>query len=538
LYLNDVPYGGTLYGAEAAARAFYGKSAKDVDLAQAAYLAGMPQSPTFYSPYGNNRAALDTRKNLVLARMKELGYITADEYANAKAEVVTFRPQQYGTIIAPHFVFFIRQYLEQKYGADVVTQGLTVQTTLDAELQQDAESIVSQYGASNVGKFHANNAALVAIDPKTGQILAMVGSRDYFNTDIQGNYNIALASRQPGSAFKPFVYAAALQKGYTPQTAVFDVPTQFSTACAPSDVYNDTPPCYAPQNYDNKFRGAMTFATALAQSINVPAVKVLYLAGIKNVIALAQSAGIDTLGDANHYGLTLALGAAEVPLLKLTNAYGVFADNGVYNPPVGILKVTDSRGNVLEEYQPQPSAVLDPGVAHDVTYMLSNNDARQPEYPPVNPFYFPGHDVAAKTGTTNDSRDAWTVGYTPNIVVGTWAGNNDNTPMVKEIAGYIVAPMWNAFMQKAIAKYPVEYFEAPRAVSETAPAILRGNYMSGGVPHDILFWVNKDNPQSGGSSTGDAQYPYWEYSVGGWAGSGTVSVPGAPTTNNNATTTP
>lgn len=513
LYFNNTPYGGTIYGVEAATRAYFGKSAKDVTLAEAAYLAALPQAPTYFSPYGNNREALETRKNIVLERMENLGYITKEQYAAARGEKVTWSPQRSNSIIAPHFVFYIEQYLEEKYGPAVLGSGLEVQTTLDVDLQREAEAIVNKYALENEKKFRATNAALVAIDSKTGQILSMVGSRDYFDKNIDGNYNIAIAKRQPGSSFKPFVYAAALAKGYTPQTAIFDLPTQFSTACSPSDVFNSTYPCYAPGNYDGKFRGAMTFMTALAQSINVPAVKVMYLAGIDNVIDLATRMGITTLGEAKQYGLSLALGAAEVRLLDLTSAYTVFANDGTLNAPTGILKVTDRSGKVLEQYEQKPASVLDAGVARDISSMLSSNEARFPEYPANNPFHFDGYEVAAKTGTTNDYRDAWTVGYTPSITVGVWAGNNDNSPMVKEIAGYIVAPMWHAFMEVALQKFPQEFFGEPRAIPDTAPAILRGNYSDATGIHDILYFVNKNNPLGGGTSQGDAQFPYWEYSL-------------------------
>jgi 1A family penicillin-binding protein len=549
LYLNSAPYGGNLYGVEAASRSYFGTDASNLDLAQSAYLAAMPQSPTYYSPYGNNRASLDARKNLVLARMQQLGYITNAQYTAAKNEVINFDPQQNSSIIAPHFVFYIRQYLENTYGPDVINQGLNVVSTLDTSLQQSAESVVNQYALTNVKKFKASNAALVAIDTKSGQILAMVGSRNYFDTQIDGNFNAALASRQPGSSFKPFVYAAALQEGYTPKTVIFDLPTQFSTTCAVTDNHNDTPPCYSPSNYDNKFRGPMNFTTALAQSINVPAVKVLYLAGIQNVLTLAKSMGITTLGDRSQYGLSLALGAAEVRLLDLTDAYATFANDGVYNPPTGILKITDTNGTVLEEYTPKSQPVLDPSIAREMSAMLSDNQARQPEYPPVNPFYFPGYDVAAKTGTTNDSRDAWTVGYTPTIAVGTWAGNNDNSPMVKEIAGYIVAPMWNAFMQVAIAKTPVAYFGEAPAIPPTAPAVLQGNYQvaspDGSVSiHELLYWVQKNSPLAGAplNPGSDPQYAYWEYPVQQWlqgvsSVSGPVSATSTTPTDTSTTST-
>ncbi len=513
LYFNTTPYGGTLYGIEAATRAFFGKSAKDVTLGEAAYLAALPQAPTYFSPYGNNKEALEVRKNYVLDRMVEVGYITEEEALVAKNEKVVFSPQKSNSIIAPHFVFYIEQYLEEKYGPTAVSQGLEVTTTLDVDLQRVAEATVNEYALKNEKNFHASNAALVALDPKTGQILSMVGSRDYFDTNIDGNYNIALAKRQPGSSFKPFVYATALSKGFTPDTIVFDLPTQFSTSCDPSDVFNSTYPCYAPGNYDDKFRGAMTFTTALAQSINVPAVKVMYLAGVTNVIDLATKMGITTLGNANQYGLSLALGAAEVRLLDMVSAYSVFANEGVKHPVVGILSVKDADGKVLEEYTEESEEVLDAGVARDISYMLSNNEARFPEYPPNNPFFFPGYDVAAKTGTTNDYRDAWTIGYTPSIVVGVWAGNNDNSPMKKEIAGYIVAPMWHTFMEHALTVFPQEFFGERRSIPEAAPNALKGDYTSGKEMHDILYWVDKNNPLSGGNSRNDVQYRYWEYSI-------------------------
>ena len=516
-YFNVTPYGGTLYGAEVASRAFYGKSAKDLSIAEAAYLAAIPQLPTYYSPYGNNRADLDIRKNIVLSRMEEVGFITKEEEERAKKEVVTFSKEKNNSIIAPHFVFYIEQYLEQKYGPGVATQGLSVITTLDADLQHEAETIVNRYALSNEKKFNASNASLVAIDPKTGQILSMVGSRDYFDKNIDGNFNVALASRQPGSSFKPFVYAAALAKGYTPQTAIFDLPTQFSTVCGVADNFNSVPPCYAPGNYDNKFRGPMTFTTALAQSINIPAVKTLYLAGIPDVLTLAKNMGLTTLGKPADYGLSLALGAAEVRLLDLVGAYGGFANDGLLNPPVGILKISSIEGTVLEEFKANTTQALDSNTARQLSYMLSNNEARYPEYPADNPFHFPGFDVAAKTGTTNESRDAWTVGYTPAIAIGVWAGNNNNTPMVKEIAGYIVAPMWHEVMQYALSKYPQEFFTEPSPTPDNAPGILHGVYTDGTGAHEILYFVQKNNPLIGGGSFGDPQYPYWEYPISGWS---------------------
>ncbi|MES2225490.1 MAG: PBP1A family penicillin-binding protein [Patescibacteria group bacterium] len=536
-YFNVTPYGGTLYGAQVASRSFFAKDVSELDLAESAYLAAIPQLPTYYSPYGNNRAALDVRKNIVLDRMLTLGYITQAEHDSAKKEQVVFSRQQDNSILAPHFVFYIEQQLEAKYGTDVATQGLTVITTIDADLQSQADRLVNQYALANVKKFNASNAALVAIDPKTGQILAMVGSRDYFDTQIDGNYNAALALRQPGSSFKPFVYATALQKGYTPETAIFDLPTQFSTTCAVSDNFNDTPPCYAPGNYDGLFRGPMTFTTALAQSINIPAVKTLYLAGIPDVLTLAKNMGLTSLGSPKDYGLSLALGAAEVRLLDLTSAYSGFANEGMLNAPTGILKITDSDGKTIDEYKAAARQAIEPEIAREMSSMLSNNEARSPEYPPDNPFHFPGYDVAAKTGTTNESRDAWTIGYTPSIAIGVWAGNNDNSPMVKEIAGYIVAPMWHDVMQYAITKYPQEFFTPPEPIPDSVPGALRGLYSDGTSYHDILYWVNRDNPRVPGNSMNDGQFPYWEYPLSGGWGSG-AAAPQATTTTTVTGETP
>lgn len=460
LYLNNTPYGGTLYGIEAASRAFFGKSASTLTLGESAYLAALPQSPTFLSPYGNNRDRLETRKNLVLERMRLLSYITQEEYDAAKKETVVFSPVQNSSIIAPHFVFYVREYLEEKYGPDVVEEGLIVTTSLDVDLQNHAEEIVYRYAIENETKFNASNASLIALDPKTGEILSMVGSRNYFDKAIDGNFNATLAYRQPGSSFKPFVYAAALEKGYSPFTPVDDYPTQFSVACSAEDVFNSTYPCYAPQNYDGQFRGPMTFMTALAQSRNIPAIKALYLAGIPETLDLAKRLGITSLGTANEYGLSLALGAGEVPLLDMTAAFSAFANDGELMKPVAVLKVTDMRGEVLEEYKPKGTQAVSEAVARDINYMLSNNEARFPEYPPNNPFFFPGYDVAAKTGTTNDYRDVWTIGYTPTIAVGVWAGNNDNTPMEKRTAGFIISPLWNEFMDYALTVRDKEYFGA------------------------------------------------------------------------------
>jgi membrane peptidoglycan carboxypeptidase len=519
-YLNNIPYGGTLYGVEAASEAYFGVSAKDLSLAQAAYLAAMIQAPSYYSPNGQNRAALDARKNLVLQRMYTLGFINQSDYTEATNEQVSFAPAGQNSIIAPHFVFYILNQLEQTYGPNALISGLKVTTTLDADLETKAESTLDQYALQNQKTFNASNDALVAIDPSTGQILAMVGSRNFYDTSIDGQYNAALALRQPGSTMKPFIYSLALMKGYTRDTVVFDVPTQFSTACKPSQVTDNTPPCYAPQDYDSSFRGPMTFETALAQSINIPAIKALYLVGVTNAINLAESMGLTTLGSASQYGLTLVLGGGDVRLLDLTGAYATFADEGIKNTPTGILEVDDAQGNVLQKYTPNPTQVLPANIALDMSAMLSDAPARVPEYALNSPLSFPGYDVAVKTGTTDDTRDAWVVGYTPSIAIGVWAGNNDNSPMVKTVAGFIAAPMWHDVMAYALTKYPKEYFGQPDSIPASVPPMLQGNWQipdANGVvqPHSLLYWTNKNDPQ-GPTPTdpqNDPQFAYWEYGI-------------------------
>lgn len=542
-YLNESPYGGTIYGVEEASRAFFGKSAADVDLAEAAYLAALPQAPTYYSPYGNHKDALEARKNRVLDRMLDLDFITQEEYDQAKAETVTFVADANTGIRAPHFVMYIREQLAERYGEeDLATRGLKVITTLDYTLQAEAEKIVKQYALENEGKFNASNAAVVAMDPKTGDILTMVGSRDYFDESIDGNYNIALAERQPGSSIKPFIYAQAFEKGYTPATTIFDVQTQFSTTCAPNNFTSEDG-CYSPQNYDNYFRGPVSMRNALAQSLNIPAVKTLYLAGMQDSIKLARDAGLSTLTDWRRYGLTLVLGGGEVTLLDMTGAYGVLADEGVKKPTRGILRIEDAQGNILEESEPEPKGeqVIDRDAALEISDILSDNVARTPLYGANSALYFgPDVDVAAKTGTTNDKRDAWIFGYTPNLVVGAWAGNNNNESM-NEISGLIISPLWRAVMDVALKDRPKESFASPAPIPDDIKPVLRSNgYFIDSASlvgdlgndtdaaniltavyqntHSILQYVNKDDPRGPypTNPASDPQYSLWEYGVTAW----------------------
>lgn len=549
-YLNESPYGGTLYGVEEASQAFFAKSAADVTLAEAAYIAALPQAPTYFSPYGLNREALENRKNQVLSQMLKHDFITQEEYDGAMKEVVDWKPQSATGIHAPHFVFYIRDQLAQKYGEESLAErGFKVITTLDYELQEKGEEMAKKWAEKNKVAFNAENAAIVAIDPKTGQILTMVGSRNYFDTEIDGNYNIALAERQPGSSFKPFVYAAAFEKGYTPETIIFDLKTQFSTACA-TDYLETEGNCYAPVNYDNKFRGPMTLRSALAQSINIPAVKALYLVGVDDAIKFARDLGISTLTNKGRYGLTLVLGGGEVKLLDMVGAYGVFANEGKKHDVTGILRIEDAQGVVVDEFKESDGEqVIDRQVALQVSDVLSDNNARAPSYGWNSPLYFNGKDVAAKTGTTNDYRDTWIIGYSPTIAVGAWAGNNDNSSMAKQVAGFIVSPMWREFMDFALTKRPDEKFPEPDPLPPDLKPMLRGVWFTGGEglgtsttltgaigdAHDILHYVVKDNPRGPypTNPAGDSQYPYWEYSVSVWKNS-LISFAASTTENEEA----
>ena len=556
IYLNETPYGGSVYGIEEASQYFLGKKAKDLNIAEAAYLAALPQAPTYYSPYGNHLESLENRKNFVLSRMLQEGFIDQNTYEKALVEKIEFAPQSNQGIKAPHFVIYVRELLTQKYGEDLIENGgLSVTTTLDWDLQQVAEEIVKKGALENKQKFDAENASLLAIDPKTGEILVMVGSRDYFDDQIDGNFNIALASRQPGSSFKPFAYAEAFTKGYTPETVLFDLKTQFSSTCPPNNLTSEGS-CYSPTNYTGTFRGPITMREALAQSVNVPAIKTLYLAGLEDTLNFAKDLGIETLTDPGRYGLTLVIGGGEVRLLDMVSAYGVFANEGIRNENTAILEVKDKNGNILEKHESVGKRILDQNVALQISDILSDNAARTPVFGAQSSLYFPNQDVAVKTGTTNDYRDGWVIGYTPNLVAGAWAGNNDNHSMKNLSASAIVAPLWHEFMNKALATRPVESFPNPETFENTlvelkptlrsvwlggishlidtttgklaspdTPTDVLGEITTGGV-HSILHWVDKNNPR-GPIPTNpeqDPQYLLWEYPVQKWVATQNISL--------------
>ena len=564
-YLNQIPYGSNSYGIEAAAQAYFNKPAKELNLAEAVYLSALPKAPSYYSPYGSHGDELKARANYILDRLYDLKYISKKDRDGAEETTVDFALKETG-IIAPHFVMFVREYLNGKYGEDFVEKsGLKVTTALDLDLQNIAERVVKE-GAEKNKIYNAKNAALTAINPETGQILAMVGSKNYDgepepdgcepgkNCEFDPNVNIATRLRQPGSAFKPFAYAAAIANGYTPSTIIWDVQTEFNPLCswngiAESGVNQET--CYKPKNYDGRFRGPVTLKQALANSLNVPSVKVLYLAGINNAINTAENMGITTLKDRSRYGLSLVLGAAEVKLLDMVSAFGVFSQDGVRKEPVGILKVEDGSGRILEEYKEQSQRVIDEQAAREINDILSDNNARAPMFGLYSPLSLGEIPAAAKTGTTQDpndetkARDAWIIGYTPSLVAGVWVGNNNNNPIEKGGAGVAAAgPIWHDFMIQALKDKPIKLFSKPEPVISEKP-ILNGQYQisvqlkinknngllatdktppelaeekSFAEIHEILWWLNKNDPRGPAPENpeSDPQFKNWELSLQNW----------------------
>lgn len=545
LYLNQVPYGGNAYGIEAASKTFFNKPAKELNLAESALLASLPQATTYYSPWGKHIDELMSRKNTVLEKMHELGYISEEEKNEAIIFKYSFAPQT-TAIKAPHFTLEVQDYLIKKYGEDFVRKsGLSVITTLDWKLQQAAEKSVSEGAKRNTELYKGHNAALVAQDANTGQILAMVGSKDYFeksepenctpglNCRFEANFNVATQGlRQPGSAMKPFGYLTAFKKGYAPETILFDTPTEFAAnnPNCPIEVNfnNDNKECFHPQNFDLRFRGPVSLRTALAQSINVPAVKILYLAGIDDTLKTAADFGISTLTERSRYGLSLVLGGGEVTLKELVGAYSVLAEEGLKHKQSLVLRITDSKGNVLEEYKDSANQVIDPQYPRLINDILSDIDERSGLFSSSLPLtVFPGHQVALKTGTTNDYRDAWAIGYTPDLVVGVWAGNNNNAAMEQRGSSILAAiPIWSSFMKEALAERSLVSFNKPDPVIGNKP-ILRGesvtNYKVGNQNfpqiHNILYFVDKRNPTGPypANPENDPQFQNWELPVLKWA---------------------
>jgi len=438
MYFNQVPYGGTAWGIEAAAETYFGKNVKDLDLAQSAFLAGMPQAPTTYSPYGDNPNLWKQRQKEVLAKMLELKYINKDQENQAMNEALTFEVQQ-TPIYAPHFVMYVKDLLIQKFGLPEVEKGgLIVQTSLDLNLQNKAQDIVTEE-VTNDAYLNLTNGAALVTNPANGDVLAMVGSHDYHDPN-NGNVNLTTSLRQPGSSIKVVTYTAALGDGFTAASILDDSPVTY---------FNPGSPPYSPVNYDGAFHGKVPLRIAFANSFNVPAVKTLQAIGINNMVNLAKKMGITTWGDPSQYGLSITLGAAEVKMTDMAAVYGTIANLGKRVDLDPLLKVTDHSNDVLYEKQEElPNQVIDAGVAYIISNILADNSARSLEFGANSPLNIPGHTVSVKTGTTDNKRDNWTFGFTPQYLVAVWVGNNDNSPMSPYLASGITgaAPIWNKIM--------------------------------------------------------------------------------------------
>jgi len=538
MYFNEIPYGSVNYGVESAANHFFGKSAKDVTLAEAAILAAIPQAPTRYSPYGSHTDELFIRQKWILDQMAGEGYITKAEAEAAKNEKIEFSKENLSGIIAPHFVFYVKELLADKLGDKVLEQGgLKVITTLDIDKQKAAEDALQKFKDNNLKKYNASNAALVSVDAKNGQVLAMVGSQDFNDEKIDGQVNVTIMPRQPGSSIKPVVYATAFEKGFTPDTILYDVDTVFATS----------PKSYEPHDYDKKERGPLTMRSALAGSLNIPAVKTLYLAGYENVKTQMENMGYSTITDKSQCGLALVLGGCEVKLIDHVGAFTAFAQDGVRAEVQAILKVEDKNGNVLDEFQEKKHKVLSENSVHEIDSILTDTNARAFIFGAAPNLTLPDRPVGAKTGTTNDNNDGWTIGFTPSIVTGVWAGNSDGTNMKGNADGVnVAAPIWHEYMQKILNGTPVETFKAPDTYPDTLPPILKGQAPSDmeiaidkasgklATPltpstyvvmkkfnqnHDILFYIDKDNPTGPPpqNPAADPMFQFWEDGVKKWA---------------------
>lgn len=469
MYLNTVPYGGTAWGIETASEKYFGTSIKNVTLGKAALLAGLPQAPTLYSPYGAHPEYAKERQKEVLTRMVEDRYITQKQADDAYAEPLNYKPET--GIQAPHFVMYVKEQLVNQYGEALVERGgLKVTTTLDLDLQTYAQATI----ASEIAKLkymNIGNGAALITHPSTGEILAMVGSIDYFASP-SGSFNVTTALRQPGSSIKPINYGIGLDRHIvTPATMFLDVPTCFANSLGQ--------PAYCPRNYDGKFRGPVQLRFALGNSLNIPAVKMLYMNTVTDMVASASAFGLNTLKDPTQYGLSLTLGGGEVHMTDMATAFSVFANGGIRHDLVSILKVVDKSGTVLQEYKDPnlgkavPSQLLQTGVravspetAFLISHILLDNNARQDDFGPNSALVVPGHAVSVKTGTTNDIRDNWTIGYTPQYLVATWVGNNDNTPMNSALVSGITgaAPIWNKLMQRVLQGQPDVWPKQPDSV--------------------------------------------------------------------------
>lgn len=483
MYLNQVPYGGTAYGIEAAAQTYFNKNAKDLTLAEAALLAGLPAAPTRYSPFGAHPEAAKNRQKLVLKRMVEDGYITEQESERAGEQELEYAPSTVG-IKAPHFVLYVKELLVEKYGEKLVEQGgLKVTTTLDLEIQDFAQEVVATEVARLEGrKLNIHNGAALVTNPKTGEILAMIGSHDYFDDEHDGKVNVTLSHRQPGSAIKPINYALGLMKGtITLATVINDVPTCFAV---PGQKL------YCPINYDYQFHGPAQVRFALGNSYNLPAVKVLALNGLEDFVATASAMGISTFKDPSQYGLSLTLGGGEVKMVDMATAFSAFANLGIRQDIYAIEKVEDRHGKVLYQRKEQEGErVLPMEVAYLVSHILLDNNARSAAFGSSSYLNIKGHpEVSVKTGTTNDKRDNWTIGFTPSRLVAVWVGNNDNEPMSYVASGITGAsPIWNEIMTYVLKDLEQEWPMKPEGVVGAQVCALSGKAPNPESPCETRF---------------------------------------------------
>ncbi len=473
MYLNQVPYGGTAWGIEAASQTYFGKPSKNLSLAEASLLAGLPAAPSEYSPFGNSPHKAYERQHQVLQRMVEDKYITADQAKAAQDEKLIFiKPRV--PIRAPHFVMYVKELLEQRYGPRMVEQGgLRIKTSLDVTIQDKAEEIVKR-NIDGLTNLQVGNGAAVVTNPKTGEILAMVGSRDYFREESDGNVNVTTAMRQPGSSIKVVNYAAALENGFTAASVLDDTPVIYNSAGSPP---------YAPVNYDGRFHGPTPLRYALGNSYNIPAVRLLNAIGIQTMIDKGRLMGITSWTDPSRYGLSLTLGGGEVTMLEMAKVFGTLANSGKRVDLLPILEVTDYTGRTIEHNTPKPGVTaLKPETAWIMSNMLADNIARTAAFGPNSKLVIPGKTVSVKTGTSNDKRDNWTVGYTPSIVTTVWVGNNNNSPMNPYLSSGVTgaAPIWQEIMNELLANRLDEVPVRPPGIIEVPCHFGRTEYFASG----------------------------------------------------------
>lgn len=454
MYLNQVGYGGTAYGIEESSWQYFGKSARDLSLAESAMLAGLPISPTALSPFGTNPYLGKIRQQQVLESMVLTGVITENDKVAALASPLVFHPQGI-SIRAPHFVMYVKDLLVKQFGESVVSRGgLAVTTTLDLNIQEILQAEINTE-LKTLKSLHVQNGAGMVVNPETGEILAMAGSHDFFDTKNDGQVNVTLQERQPGSSIKPITYALALSRGLTPSSTIDDSPICYTVAGQPP---------YCPKNYDGRFHGKVTLRTALASSYNIPATKLLNSYGLSSMVSLARSLGITTWEDTSRYGLSLTLGGGEIKMIDLASVYATFANSGTKIPFTPILSVSDSLGHqlpIIHNSDPKIQ-VIPESIAYQINSILSDPAARAPAFGINSILNLPGPNVAVKTGTTNALRDNWTFGYTPDLLVATWVGNNDNTPMSSVASGVTGAsPIWARTMQKLLQTSPATAFIPP-----------------------------------------------------------------------------